>query len=138
MNLLGIKAWLVQWGLVLALAVAGLGWAAAGVQTLRMTELKLTTAQDAKKAADEARERYAELAGKYRQASADLVKTQGERDAARKATSRKVVEYITRPAAAVQCLDDDGLRIIADLGRGRATGAAESAGPVPGGASAPN
>lgn len=57
MNLLGIKAWLIQWGLILALAAAGVGWAAAGIQTVRLAHLQAKVATDLAAATQKARER---------------------------------------------------------------------------------
>ena len=55
--LVGAKAWLVQWGLVLAMVAAGLGWTTAGVQSLRLAHLQTTTARAAEKASEAAREK---------------------------------------------------------------------------------
>lgn len=126
------RAWVAQYAAILLAAVAAAGWALAGVQTLRIARQDASIARVEAAAATGALTRYAETSARLDQAATDLLKAKGVHDAALKKTGREVIKYVVRPGADVQCLDDDGLRIVADLGRAKATDTGDAAGAVPG------
>ena len=118
----------LAWGLAALLVLAV---AAAGVQSYRLKALQARASADAVEASQRALSEYQALALSLDAAASKLLTTQQERDDALKRTGRKVIEYVARPGAAVQCLDDDGLQLIADLATGTATDPGTPAGPVP-------
>ena len=110
---------------LLALALMALG-----VQSYRLKSLQASVAQDAAAASQAARERYEAQTIQLNTVAANLARTQKERDDALKKAGRKVTQYVTRPGPPVQCFDDDGLHIIADLARGKPADSGSSARPV--------
>jgi len=100
MNPLGIKAWLSQWGLVLALALAGLGWTAAGVQAVRLARAKAETSDARTALAREEKGRAQDRAATAAAAAsaADQYRTQEEKQ---RAAAQEVINAERKKAAAI-------------------------------------
>ncbi len=126
-----IAAFFARYALVGLAALLALALAAAGVQSYRLKSLQASIDEDRADAVQAVHDQYEAQLATYNEASAALVITQRERDEALKAAGRKVIQYVRLPGAAVQCLDDDGLRIVADLASGTSTSAGAPAGVVP-------
>lgn len=126
-----LARWITPYLVWLLVGLLVLAIAAAGVQSYRLKALQARASSDAVKASQQALADYQALAISLDTAAGKLLITQQERDDALRKTGRKVIEYVSRPGGAVQCLDDDGLRIIADLASGTATDPGAPAGPVP-------
>lgn len=126
------KAWILQYALVLLAGLLVATAAFAGWQTLRLAWLQASTEKARTEAVAAAFTEYQSLAVSLDVVAGKLLTTQQERDDAFKKTGRKVSDYNSRPGPAVQCFDDDGLQLIAELARGKAADPGASAGAVPG------
>lgn len=128
----GLFDWVAKYALVGMAGLLAMALLALGVQSYRLKSLQASIATDAANASEAARKKYEEQTNTLNVVAANLVHTQKERDDALKASGRKVIQYVSRPGPAVQCFDDDGLQLIAELARGKAADSGASAGAVPG------
>ena len=117
------------WILAGLLAVAT---AAAGVQTLRLAWLQTSVAEKKGEAILDAFKTYDKKVRQLDEVSEKLVATQKERDDALRVSGQKIIRYVRTPAAAVQCMDADGLQLVAELARGKPADSGAPAGQVPG------
>jgi hypothetical protein len=115
------------WGLYAACAVAVAATLAAGVQTVRLAWSE-TAALRKDQAAAQA---YDALAWQYADAEVALFKINQERADEFTKLHQRVESYAARPGSDAVCLDADGLRIVADLARGKATDTGQPAATLP-------
>lgn len=99
-----IKAWVMQYAMVGALVLAGLGWAAAGVQTVRLAWLESATAKATTKASEAARGREQLANTENRKVIDELLRDKALADAARDASAQRLRNLSAgRSAAAAAC-----------------------------------
>lgn len=115
------------WGLYAACAVAVAATLAAGVQTVRLSWCEVSALRKDQAAANA----YDALAWQYADAEVALFKLHQERADEFTKLHQRVESYAARPGSDAVCLDADGLRIVADLARGKATDPGQPAATVP-------
>lgn len=98
------RVWITKYALVGALALAGLGWAGAGVQTVRLAWLQSSTDRAARAASEAAREKEQLANTENGKVIDELLKDRAAADAAR-ATSAERLRNLSagRSEAAAAC-----------------------------------